>query len=49
VHDDLASAVDADFARTRKELEELVRIPSVSAPDSTPQRGGVPPKPSPIS
>jgi acetylornithine deacetylase/succinyl-diaminopimelate desuccinylase-like protein len=33
VHDDLASAVDADFARTRKELEDLVRIPSVSAPD----------------
>ncbi|MFB3099338.1 MAG: hypothetical protein ACE1ZX_04800 [Acidimicrobiia bacterium] len=33
MHEDLASAVDADFARTRKELEELVRIPSVSAPD----------------
>ncbi len=33
MHDDLASAVDAGFARTRKELEELVRIPSVSAPD----------------
>ncbi len=33
MHEDLASAVDADFARTRQELEELVRIPSVSAPD----------------
>jgi len=33
MHEDLASAVDADFARTRQELEDLVRIPSVSAPD----------------
>ena len=33
MHDDLATAVDAGFARARKELEELVRIPSVSAPD----------------
>jgi len=33
MHEDLASAVDADFARTRQDLEELVRIPSVSAPD----------------
>ena len=32
MHDDLASAGDAGFARTLKELEELVRIPSVSAP-----------------
>jgi acetylornithine deacetylase/succinyl-diaminopimelate desuccinylase-like protein len=32
MHDDLAAAVDADFARTRQELEHLVRIPSVSAP-----------------
>ena len=33
MHDGLASAGDAGFARTLKELEELVRIPSVSAPD----------------
>jgi len=33
VHDDLACAGDAGCARTLKELEELVRIPSVSAPD----------------
>ena len=33
MHDDLAAAVDADFARARNELEELVRIPSVSHPD----------------
>ena len=33
MHDDLATAVDTDFARARKELEELVNIPSVSAPD----------------
>ena len=32
-HDDLAFAVDADFARTRHELESLIRIPSVSASD----------------
>ena len=33
MHDNLASAGDAGFARTLKELEELDRIPSVSAPD----------------
>jgi acetylornithine deacetylase/succinyl-diaminopimelate desuccinylase-like protein len=32
MHDDIKSAVDRDFARTRVELESLVRIPSVSAP-----------------
>jgi acetylornithine deacetylase/succinyl-diaminopimelate desuccinylase-like protein len=31
MHDDLTAAVDADFSRARKELEDLVRIPSVSA------------------
>jgi acetylornithine deacetylase/succinyl-diaminopimelate desuccinylase-like protein len=33
MHEALASAVDAGVARARRELEELVRIPSVSAPD----------------
>jgi acetylornithine deacetylase/succinyl-diaminopimelate desuccinylase-like protein len=33
MHEDLTTAVDADFARAKEELEELVRIPSVSAPD----------------
>jgi acetylornithine deacetylase/succinyl-diaminopimelate desuccinylase-like protein len=33
MHDDLATNVDAGFARTRQELEDLVRIPSISAPD----------------
>ena len=33
MHQDLATAVDGDFARARKELEQLVSIPSVSAPD----------------
>jgi acetylornithine deacetylase/succinyl-diaminopimelate desuccinylase-like protein len=33
MHHDLASAVDADFARTRQELEALIRIPSVSMAD----------------
>jgi len=32
-HEDLAFAVDADFARTRHELESLIRIPSVSDSD----------------
>jgi len=33
MHEDLAAFVDADFARTQGELEDLVRIPSVSAVD----------------
>lgn len=33
MHDDLAAAVDTGFVRARQELEDLVRIPSVSAPD----------------
>ena len=33
---DLAAAVDADFALTRSQLEELVRIPSISAPGFDP-------------
>lgn len=33
MHEDLAAFVDADFARTRGDLEDLVRIPSVSAAD----------------
>ena len=33
MHEDLATAVDGDFARASKELEQLVSIPSVSAPD----------------
>ena len=33
MHEDLAAFVDADFARTQGELEDLVRIPSVSAAD----------------
>ena len=36
MHEDLAAAVDADFERVRRELEDLVRIPSVSAPDFDP-------------
>lgn len=32
MHDDIKSKVERDFARTRVELESLVRIPSVSAP-----------------
>ena len=33
MYEDLRGVVDADFDRARRELEELVRIPSVSAPD----------------
>ena len=33
MHQDLAAFVEADFARTRGDLEDLVRIPSVSAAD----------------
>lgn len=33
MHDDLHSAVGADFSRITDELEQLVRIPSVSAPN----------------
>lgn len=36
MHEDLAAAVDADFERVRRELESLVRIPSVSATDFDP-------------
>jgi len=36
MHDDLITAVREDFARTRAELEDLVRIPSVSAPGYDP-------------
>ncbi len=32
MHEDLAAAVEADFPRVRQELEDLVRIASVSAP-----------------
>ncbi len=33
MHEDLISAIDDDFGRIRQDLESLVRIPSVSAPD----------------
>lgn len=33
MHDDIKAAVAADLQRTRSELEAMVRIPSVSAPD----------------
>ena len=33
MHEDLISAVNADFDRIRGDLESLVRIPSVSAAD----------------
>ena len=33
MHEDLISAVNADFERIRRDLESLVRIPSVSAAD----------------
>ncbi len=33
MHDDLIAAVDAQFAAVRELLEDLIRIPSVSAPD----------------
>lgn len=36
MHDDLASATEQDFPRLRGLLEELVRIPSVSAPGYDP-------------
>ncbi|MEN8114847.1 MAG: dipeptidase [Actinomycetota bacterium] len=36
MHSDLTTAVRTDFARTRAELEELVRIPSISAPGFDP-------------
>ncbi|MEN8234326.1 MAG: dipeptidase [Actinomycetota bacterium] len=36
MHSDLTSAVRSDFPRTRAELEELVRIPSISAPGFDP-------------
>lgn len=36
MHDDLISAVNADFAQIRADLESLVRIPSVSAADFDP-------------
>ncbi|MEN8041140.1 MAG: dipeptidase [Actinomycetota bacterium] len=32
MHDDLTTAVQNDFDRTRRELEDLIRVPSVSAP-----------------
>lgn len=32
MYDNIHSAAEADFERTRRELEEMVRIPSVSAP-----------------
>ena len=32
MHDDIRTAVEADWPRIRKELDDLVRIPSVSAP-----------------
>jgi len=32
MHNDLAESIDADFALTKSQLEELIRIPSVSAP-----------------
>jgi acetylornithine deacetylase/succinyl-diaminopimelate desuccinylase-like protein len=37
MYEDLAEAVEADFARARKELEQLVSIPSVSHPDFDPE------------
>lgn len=36
MHDDIKAAVEADFPRTLSELEAMVRIPSVSAPDFEP-------------
>jgi acetylornithine deacetylase/succinyl-diaminopimelate desuccinylase-like protein len=36
MYEHIHSAADADFERTRRELEELVRIPSVSAPSFDP-------------
>lgn len=36
MHDDIKAAVAADFTRTLAELEAMVRIPSVSAPDFEP-------------
>lgn len=33
---DLAATIDADFAQTRAQLEDLVRIPSISAPEFDP-------------
>lgn len=36
MHEDITAAVAADLARTRSELEEMIRIPSVSAPDFDP-------------
>ena len=37
MHNDLAESIDADFALTKSQLEELVRIPSVSAPGFAPE------------
>ncbi len=36
MYDNIHAAADTDFERTRRELEEMVRIPSVSAPDFDP-------------
>jgi acetylornithine deacetylase/succinyl-diaminopimelate desuccinylase-like protein len=36
MYDHIHTAAEADFERTRRELEELVRIPSVSAPEGDP-------------
>ena len=36
MYDDIEAAVAADFKRTLSELEAMVRIPSVSAPDFEP-------------
>jgi acetylornithine deacetylase/succinyl-diaminopimelate desuccinylase-like protein len=36
MYDDIRAAVGADFPRTQSELEAMVRIPSVSAPDFDP-------------
>ena len=36
MYDNIHSAADSDFERTRRELEEMVRIPSVSASDFDP-------------